>query len=143
MAVGRFDGGGSKAMAMTIGEFQDPHRAARQMVESRPVDLVHLARYTLGDRDMEREVLSLFANQCDRDIERLQSAQSQTDWQGAAHTIKGSARAIGAWKLARLAEEAEVLGLAQHDSRRGDAIVGIISAAREVKTFIKFLSAAK
>src|SRR5680860_1221609 len=34
-----------------------------QKLPSRPVDLVHLARYTLGERSLEREVLELFCTQ--------------------------------------------------------------------------------
>ena len=29
---------------------------------SKPIDLVHLARYTLGNRELEHEVLELFSN---------------------------------------------------------------------------------
>ena len=126
-------------MAMTIGEFDEPHLAARQMAETRPVDLVHLARYTLGDRDMEREVLSLFADRCDQDVARLRSAQSATEWQRACHTIKGSARAIGAWKLARLAEEGETMQPADCDAQASEAVARIDAAASEVKAFIKHL----
>ena len=41
---------------------------------SRPVDLVHLSRYTLGERDLEREVLQLFCSQSLIYIERLHAA---------------------------------------------------------------------
>ena len=37
-----------------------PSEAPRK-ASSRPVDLVHLSRYTLGDRALEREVLELFS----------------------------------------------------------------------------------
>ncbi|TIV44525.1 MAG: histidine kinase, partial [Mesorhizobium sp.] len=37
----------------------DPSGTAR----ARPVDLGHLARQTMGDRDLEREVLALFVQQ--------------------------------------------------------------------------------
>ena len=38
---------------------------------SRPVDLVHLSRYTLGDRALEREMLDLFCTQSAVYLERL------------------------------------------------------------------------
>ena len=38
---------------------------------SRPVDLVHLSRYTLGARDLEREVLELFCTQSFVCLEQL------------------------------------------------------------------------
>jgi HPt (histidine-containing phosphotransfer) domain-containing protein len=73
----------------------------------RPVDLVHLARYTMGDRDLEREVLTLFARQSDIYVARLRDARSAKAWVEAAHTLKGSARGIGAWRVADAAERAE------------------------------------
>lgn len=75
----------------------------------RPVDLVHLARYTLGNRSLEREVLRLFCTQSSAYLQRLKDAQADKDWADAAHTIKGSARGIGAWHVAKIAEAAEAL----------------------------------
>lgn len=75
----------------------------------RPVDLVHLARYTLGNRSLEREVLRMFCTQSSACLQRLKDAQADTDWADAAHTIKGSARGIGAWHVAKIAEVAEAL----------------------------------
>jgi len=40
---------------------------------SRPVDLVHLSRYTLGERALEREVLELFCIQSLVYLERLRA----------------------------------------------------------------------
>jgi HPt (histidine-containing phosphotransfer) domain-containing protein len=78
-------------------------------VPSRPVDLVHLSRYTLGERDLEREVLELFCTQSTIYLERLRAARSDKDWKDAAHSLKGSASAIGAWRAAAAAERAEAL----------------------------------
>ena len=75
----------------------------------RPVDLVHLARYTLGDTSYERLVLALFHTQSDICLKRLETADHEQAWQDAAHTIRDSARDIGAWRVARSAEDAEAL----------------------------------
>lgn len=75
----------------------------------RPVDLVHLARFTLGNRSLEREVLGLFHTQSEIYLQRLKEAKVDKDWIDAAHTIKGSARGIGAWQIAKSAEAAEGL----------------------------------
>ena len=72
-----------------------------------PVDRQHLARYTLGDIGLENEVLELFASQLPSLIEGLKDAPTARERYVAAHTLKGSSRAIGAWKLAALAEDAE------------------------------------
>jgi len=58
---------------------------------SRPVDLVHLSRYTLGVRNLEREVVELFCTQSAIYLERLREAPSDRQWKDAAHSLKGSA----------------------------------------------------
>ena len=103
---------------------------------SRPVDLVHLSRYTLGERALEREVLELFCSQSFVYLERLRTAQSDSDWQDAAHSLKGSASAIGAWRAAEAAQRAEALSgetlIAARDLRLHD----IESSLREAETYI-------
>ena len=73
----------------------------------RPVDLVHLAKYTMGNRELEHEVLTLFTRQSLIYLERLRSAADRKSWNEAAHTLKGSARGIGAWQVAEIAESLE------------------------------------
>lgn len=73
----------------------------------RPVDLVHLARHTLGNRDLEQEVLRLFVRQSVVFLDRMKAAGDQRLRANAAHTIKGSARGIGAWQVAEHAEVVE------------------------------------
>ena len=67
------------------------------------VDLAHLRRYTGGDADLERQTLTLFAPDALRYVASIEAGDAKI----AAHTLKGSAQAIGAWKLAALAERAE------------------------------------
>ena len=78
---------------------------------SRAIDLIHLARQTFGDRDLEIELLGLFRRQAHQIVERL-SADLPADsipWRAdLAHTLKGSARAIGATRVAIKAEIYEV-----------------------------------
>jgi HPt (histidine-containing phosphotransfer) domain-containing protein len=74
----------------------DPHPAAATL------DLVHLSRQSLGDRALEVELLSLFDRQASQFAARLvepgqpKDAQSRAD---LAHTLKGSARAVGAFAI--------------------------------------------
>ncbi|MEM7191999.1 MAG: Hpt domain-containing protein [Pseudomonadota bacterium] len=77
--------------------------------EAAPVDLAYLSRFTLGDRDLEREVLELFCTQSVSYLEQLKAATSHKAWVEAAHSLKGSARAVGAWRAARAAERVEAL----------------------------------
>ena len=68
-----------------------------------PIDLDHLSRMTLGERRREREVLALFDRQADILLERMNSA-APAGVATLAHTLKGSARGIGAWAVASAAE---------------------------------------
>jgi HPt (histidine-containing phosphotransfer) domain-containing protein len=77
--------------------------------DDRPIDLVHLARMTLGDRALEREVLALFERQATLLISRMRQATPE-GVAALAHTLKGSARGIGAWRVARAAETLEAMG---------------------------------
>jgi HPt (histidine-containing phosphotransfer) domain-containing protein len=70
------------------------------------IDRAHLSRQTLGDPDLEREILALFRRQADVMLQRLRAARGD-ERRIAAHTLKGSARAIGAWHLAEAAEAVE------------------------------------
>ena len=71
---------------------------------ARPIDLVHLARQTLGDRGLEREILSLFERQSRSLAERIRLARNPSEGGDLAHTLKGSASAVGAWKVAETAD---------------------------------------
>lgn len=83
-----------------------------------PIDRTHLARYSLGSMKLEREILGLFLAQLPLSIEQLRFAATDREWQIAAHTIKGSARAVGAWQVAKLAVDAEqTSGVADEDER--------------------------
>jgi HPt (histidine-containing phosphotransfer) domain-containing protein len=103
---------------------------------SRPVDLVHLSRYTLGERELEAEVLELFCTQATIYLERLRQAGSDKDWKDAAHSLKGSASAIGAWRAAASAERAEVLSGEALAQGRDLRLRDIESAVREAETYI-------
>jgi HPt (histidine-containing phosphotransfer) domain-containing protein len=70
-----------------------------------PIDLAHLARMTLGDAALERQVLGMFASQSASVIEKLAALPAETG--ALAHTLKGSARAIGAFRVAECAEALE------------------------------------
>ena len=73
----------------------------------RILDLAHLARQTFSDRALEREVLALFEQQCVRLLPLILAGEDLTERADAAHTLKGAARAVGAWRLASLAETFE------------------------------------
>jgi HPt (histidine-containing phosphotransfer) domain-containing protein len=71
------------------------------------IDLDHLSRMTLGERSLEREVLELFARQTEILLPRMAAGNAALS-AAAAHTIKGSALGVGAWRVARAAEAVEL-----------------------------------
>jgi HPt (histidine-containing phosphotransfer) domain-containing protein len=96
------------------------------------IDRVYLARFTLGNAALEREVLELFAAQAPVYVARLREAATSKEWKEAAHTIKGSASAIGAWRLARFAEMAERIDLDAGAEGRAEAVAAVSTASEEV-----------
>ena len=72
-----------------------------------PIDLGFLEAQTFGDRTLERELLALFVRQCRRLVPILAATGDAEARADAAHTLKGGAAAIGAVRVAALAEEVE------------------------------------
>jgi HPt (histidine-containing phosphotransfer) domain-containing protein len=72
-----------------------------------PLDLQQLQRMTLGDAALEREVLAMFVSQSARLMGTLASLPLEAA--ALAHTLKGSARAIGASRVAESASALELL----------------------------------
>ena len=71
------------------------------------VDLSVLHGYTGADRALETEVLTLFMDNGRRYIEIIRRADGDEDWRTAAHSLKGSARSIGAHSVAERAARVE------------------------------------
>jgi HPt (histidine-containing phosphotransfer) domain-containing protein len=103
------------------------------------IDLAHLRRFTLGDEALELEVLGLFIDQVPVTIAALEHARSDRDWLTAAHTLKGSARAVGAWRLARIAEHAERSGRPADRSGCELVLKELAEAAQEAREQIRAL----
>ena len=78
------------------------------------IDRAHLDRMTGGDASLASEVLELFAEQVSMWERVLDPTAKTEDWLVGAHTIKGSARGIGAWDLA------EICGAAEEDAKARD-----------------------
>ena len=93
------------------GATRAPRLSACERRHDAPIDWAHLSRYTMNDKALEQEVLGLFAMEAPRYLAQLQSAASHKAWIEAAHTLKGSARAVGAWAIAECAQAAEAVHL--------------------------------
>ena len=92
------------------------------------IDEDHLGRMTLGDVKLEREVLEIFVRQSVIMLERIAGAEPALA-AAAAHTLTGSARGIGAWRVARAAEQLERAAGGNSDAGELDQAIDELKAA--------------
>jgi HPt (histidine-containing phosphotransfer) domain-containing protein len=93
--------------------------------DQRPIDLAHLTRQTMGNRDLEREILHLFLRQSERYLDRLKGpAANRAEF---AHVILGSARGIGAHAVAEAAERLEEV--TRRNPLAGDVEIEVLKTA--------------
>jgi HPt (histidine-containing phosphotransfer) domain-containing protein len=71
-----------------------------------PIDIAHLSGMTQGNRALQSQVLELFDRQAELLLARMQEV-TPAGVAGLAHTLAGSARAVGAWRVAEAAEALE------------------------------------
>lgn len=97
------------------------------MSHAAAIDLEHLERFTAGDRALEHEVFRLFREQVHQWLRLLEPDAEESHWRSAAHTLKGTAKGVGAHRLAEACLAAEAVS--------GDAgtVVARSAAASEVR----------
>ena len=74
------------------------------------IDRQALDRHTMGNAALQQELFILFFDQMPVYLDQLEEAISSNDqdsWRMAAHGIKGSSRALGFTRLAKLSAECE------------------------------------
>lgn len=96
------------------------------------IDIAHLRQMTLGERSLEREVLVLFADQARDLADRLATMPPEAP--ALAHTLKGSARAIGAFGVADAAQSLEAALRAK--TGLADALRDLTAAVKEARAAI-------
>ena len=105
-------------------------------VPGQAIDTEHLSRMTLGERSLEREVLALFDRQADMLLPRIRRGAPAVA-AASAHTLKGSAVGIGAFKVARAAEAVEqAQALKIRDAAIAAAIETLAAVLEEAKAEI-------
>jgi HPt (histidine-containing phosphotransfer) domain-containing protein len=132
--VGMF--GGAKALGGSVAEAAA--QTDRPPDETRPeaaLDLEHLRRMTLGEPMLEREVLALFDQQAGLLLSRMQDAAPAVV-AACAHTLKGSARGIGAWRVAGAASLVETNAAAPDTVAASEALARLSAAVDETKALI-------
>ena len=113
---------------------EDPSSAAFVFHE-RPIDLVHLARTTLGDPSLEGEMLEAFGLKTSLLILRMQQA-ARSSICAAAQALKGSARGIGAWRIASAAEAVELAAASGAEPELRSAVDRLGVVAEETRAAI-------
>lgn len=98
-----------------------------------PLDLDHLSRMTLGDAELEQEVLAMFAEQAVRLIAAMVALPAEAG--ALAHKLKGSARGIGAFAVADAAASLEIAVQTGHDQRH--AFAALKEAVTEARAAIE------
>jgi HPt (histidine-containing phosphotransfer) domain-containing protein len=105
----------------------DPVAAPSLSPVAGPIDLAHLSRMTLGERALEREVLHLFDRQAEMLLARMRDAVPSAA-AAYAHTLKGSARGIGAWEVARSACDVEMAAQGRDREAQAQALAQLTAA---------------
>ena len=94
------------ALRKRIAWMPSPPLAPDDHPVDRPVlDGAHLERMTLGQRELEQEVLGLFLQQMTQVMNMLEGLGA--DSAVLAHTLKGAALGIGAFRVAEAAQAVE------------------------------------
>ena len=101
-----------------------------------PIDFDHLRRMTLGDPAIEQEVLAMFLAQTAQLFQKLTALPA--DFSVLAHTLKGSARAIGAFGVADAAARLETAIARSFDAAAALADLG--EAVGEAQAEIEAIS---
>jgi HPt (histidine-containing phosphotransfer) domain-containing protein len=82
--------------------FSMPGGEAGAARRARPIDLSHLGSQTMGDRELEREVLGMFVEQA-KSVRKQIGKADMKQRLFLAHALKGSARGVGAFPIAECA----------------------------------------
>jgi HPt (histidine-containing phosphotransfer) domain-containing protein len=121
-----------------VAESAAPPLAPREQA----IDLSQLSRMTFGETSLEREVLALFDLQAGILLARMAKETPKTV-AGLAHTLTGSARGIGAWRVAEAAEAVERLASCSGKISLDDAVNRLAAAVAEAQVAIAAILSAR
>ncbi len=98
--------------------------------QQRPIDLVHLATQTKGDKALEVEILQMFARQARGCLVALTGERSKAEVKAAANRLRNAAIAVGALRVASAADLIETKGA------NADTLASVSAAVLEAEHFI-------
>lgn len=134
-------------MAVRATRGDGPGAAVKSAADAPVLDLAFLSRYSMGNSDLEAELLGLFRAQLRAQSTAVAGAADAEAWKFATHTLKGAARAMGAWPIAGIAERLEEIGFgpAAGERRRllGELQRQIDACEREIDRLMIPLAAEK
>ncbi len=90
------------------------------------IDYDHLRAFLGDDISIYKEVFRLFRNQTETWAKLFDVRAQDEQWQSVMHSLKGSARAVGANTLASLCEAGEILVGEKADLARREEILADI-----------------
>ncbi len=120
---------------VTLAKVANSKAAPLIRSERRPIDLVHLAKQSLGDPGLEEEILRMFDQVVQIYMLRVGQSRVGDEVLADLHALKGASRGVGALGIAAMAEageaEARKNGLMSEES-----LFDLGIAVEEVRTFI-------
>ncbi len=81
--------------------------ASQVSPNSRPIDLVHLSKQSLGDPGLEDEILHMYDQMVLNQMSRIRESLDVDDILFCLHGLKGASAGVGANNVAALAKAAE------------------------------------
>lgn len=100
-----------------------------------PIDMVYLAKQTLGDSGLEAEILLMFNEIAAGYMARLLAGGTKGEITHNLHTLKGASLGVGAASIANLAKAAED-EFREHHQLREESVADLAMAVEEASTFI-------
>ncbi|HCL64033.1 MAG TPA: Hpt domain-containing protein [Rhizobium sp.] len=104
--------------------------APRCPSRTRPIDLVHLATKTKGDKGAEIEILQMFARQARICLHAFSGGDSRDAARAAAGRLRNAALSVGAFGVSTAAEAVE------RDMPDTAGVAALCAAVLEVENFI-------
>jgi hypothetical protein len=118
------------AAAFNVAFDAPESQRTRTPSKERPIDLVHLATQTKGDKAVETEILQMFARQARGCLQALSTKSDKVEIKAAAQRLRNAAISVGALRVASSAE------LVDSQGANGDTLASIASAVLEAEHFI-------
>jgi hypothetical protein len=103
------------------------------------LDVAFLNRNTFGDKMLRKEIVGLFLAQLDSVKKNLATPIDATAWQFLTHTLKGAAAAVGACRIAALADVWSAMGVPQSQALRAAYGLQLSSFVADFKSAVNQL----